>query len=118
MCLEAITSVHAAQFASFTSTTGMPPRVHPTGLGYVYVIYMARLANEAATIRRVLEPLFQNFDANNHWSLEKGVAYPVLTFLQSLLEETGCIWNLMHHLFRLCAYVVLDTLDCNSHNLL
>ncbi|KAH8484278.1 hypothetical protein H0E87_028648 [Populus deltoides] len=89
MCLEAITSVHAAQFASFTSTTGMPSRVHPTGLGYVYVIYMARLANEAATIRRVLEPLFQNFDANNHWSLEKGVAYPVLTFLQSLLEETG-----------------------------
>ncbi|KAJ6991661.1 hypothetical protein NC653_019740 [Populus alba x Populus x berolinensis] len=41
------------------------------------------------TIRRVLEPLFQNFDANNHWSLEKGVAYPVLTFLQSLLVESG-----------------------------
>ncbi|KAJ6860018.1 hypothetical protein NC651_036373 [Populus alba x Populus x berolinensis] len=65
---------------------------------------MARPAKEAATIRRVLEPLFQNFDGNNHWSQEKGVAYPVFTFLQSLLEETGCIWNLMHHLFRLCAH--------------
>ncbi|XP_065865694.1 protein SEMI-ROLLED LEAF 2 isoform X2 [Euphorbia lathyris] len=50
---------------------------------------MARLAMEATTVRRVLEPLFHNFDANNHWPLEKGVAYPVLIYLQSLLEETG-----------------------------
>ncbi|PON88688.1 Armadillo-type fold containing protein [Trema orientale] len=50
---------------------------------------MAKLAKEATTVRRVLEPLFQNFDAENHWSPEKGLAYPVLMYLQSLLEESG-----------------------------
>ncbi|KAJ6289421.1 hypothetical protein OIU76_025276 [Salix suchowensis] len=61
----------------------------PSYWSRVCLCNMARLAKEATTIRRVLEPLFQNFDANNHWSLEKGVAYPVLTFLQSLLVESG-----------------------------
>ena len=50
---------------------------------------MAKLAKEATTVRRVLEPLFQNFDAENHWSLEKGLAYPVLMYLQSTLDESG-----------------------------
>ncbi|XP_022760830.1 uncharacterized protein LOC111307029 [Durio zibethinus] len=50
---------------------------------------IARLAKEATTIRRVLEPLFHNFDAENHWSREKGVAFSVLMYLQSLMEETG-----------------------------
>ncbi|XP_050207337.1 protein SEMI-ROLLED LEAF 2 isoform X2 [Mercurialis annua] len=64
---------------------------------------MARLAKEATTVRRVLEPLFLNFDANNHWPLEKGVAYPVLIYLQSLLEEAGenshlLLANLVKHL--------------------
>ncbi|KAJ8755491.1 hypothetical protein K2173_019289 [Erythroxylum novogranatense] len=50
---------------------------------------MARLAKEATTIRRIIEPLFHNFDINNQWSPHKGVAYPVLTYLQLLLEEAG-----------------------------
>lgn len=50
---------------------------------------MAKVAKEATTVRRVLEPLFQNFDSQNHWSQEKGLAYPVLLYLQSLLEESG-----------------------------
>lgn len=50
---------------------------------------IARLAKEATTVRRVLEPLFQNFDAANHWSLEKPLAYYILMHLQSLLEESG-----------------------------
>ncbi|XWS13233.1 hypothetical protein CRYUN_Cryun36dG0020200 [Craigia yunnanensis] len=50
---------------------------------------IARLAKEATTIRRVLEPLFHNFDAENHWSEEKGVAFSVLMYLQLLMEETG-----------------------------
>lgn len=55
---------------------------------------MARLAKEATTVRRVLEPLFHNFDTSNHWPLETGVAYPVLIYLQSLLEEAGYNGNL------------------------
>ncbi|KAB2062356.1 hypothetical protein ES319_A10G147700v1 [Gossypium barbadense] len=50
---------------------------------------IARLAKEATTIRRVLEPLFHNFDAENHWSKEKGVAFSLLMYLQLLIEETG-----------------------------
>ncbi|XWS35272.1 hypothetical protein CRYUN_Cryun21dG0111900 [Craigia yunnanensis] len=50
---------------------------------------IARLAKEATTIRRVLEPLFHNFDAENHWSQEKGVAFSILMYLQLLMEETG-----------------------------
>ncbi|XP_050372855.1 protein SEMI-ROLLED LEAF 2 isoform X2 [Argentina anserina] len=50
---------------------------------------IARLAKEATTVRRVLEPLFQNFDAANHWSPDKPLAYYVLMYLQSLLEESG-----------------------------
>nr|XP_011457274.1 PREDICTED: uncharacterized protein LOC101313176 isoform X3 [Fragaria vesca subsp. vesca] len=50
---------------------------------------IARLAKEATTVRRVLEPLFQNFDAANHWSPENRLAYHVLMYLQSLLEESG-----------------------------
>ncbi|XP_062107804.1 protein SEMI-ROLLED LEAF 2 isoform X2 [Humulus lupulus] len=50
---------------------------------------MAKLAKEATTVRRVLEPLFQNFDSENHWSPENGLAYPVLMYLQSILEESG-----------------------------
>ncbi|XP_057452957.1 protein SEMI-ROLLED LEAF 2-like isoform X2 [Lotus japonicus] len=50
---------------------------------------IAKLAKEATTVRRVLEPLFHNFDMENRWSSEKGVAYCVLMYLQSLLTESG-----------------------------
>lgn len=56
---------------------------------------MATLAKEATTVRRVLEPLFHSFDAENHWSPEKGVASSVLMYLQSLLEESGYNWSLI-----------------------
>lgn len=50
---------------------------------------MAKLAKEATTVRRVLEPLFHNFDTENQWSPEKGAARSVLMYLQSLLAESG-----------------------------
>lgn len=50
---------------------------------------MAGLAIEATTVRRVLEPLFHNFDNENHWSPEKGLACSVLMYMQSLLEKSG-----------------------------
>ncbi|XVF65548.1 hypothetical protein PTKIN_Ptkin09bG0257800 [Pterospermum kingtungense] len=50
---------------------------------------IAGLAKEGTTIRRVLEPLFHNFDAENHWSQEKGVAFSVLIYLQLLMEQRG-----------------------------
>ncbi|XP_047334332.1 protein SEMI-ROLLED LEAF 2-like [Impatiens glandulifera] len=50
---------------------------------------MAKVPKEASTIRRVFEPLFHNFDTENNWSVEKGLAYSVLTYMQQLLVETG-----------------------------
>ncbi|GMI71859.1 EFR3 OF PLANT 3 [Hibiscus trionum] len=50
---------------------------------------IAQMAKEATTIRRVLAPLLKNFDAEDHWSEEKGVAFSVLMYLQLIMEETG-----------------------------
>ncbi|KAL7176896.1 hypothetical protein ACSBR2_030266 [Camellia fascicularis] len=50
---------------------------------------MARLAKEATTVRRLLEPLFHSFDAENHWSSEKGLACSILTYIQLLFQESG-----------------------------
>ncbi|KAK6914571.1 hypothetical protein RJ641_021892 [Dillenia turbinata] len=61
----------------------------PSYWSKVCLCNMAGLAKEGTTVRRVLEPLFHNFDAENQWSLENGVAYSVLMYLQSLLEEKG-----------------------------
>ncbi|XP_019436549.1 PREDICTED: uncharacterized protein LOC109342934 isoform X1 [Lupinus angustifolius] len=56
---------------------------------------MAKMAKEATTVRRVLEPLFHIFDTENHWSSENGVACGVLMYLQSLLAESGDNSHLM-----------------------
>ncbi|XP_028779999.1 uncharacterized protein LOC114736381 isoform X2 [Neltuma alba] len=61
----------------------------PTHWSKVCLCNMAKLAKEATTVRHVLEPLFYNFDAENYWSPEKGVAFHVLSYLQSLLAESG-----------------------------
>ncbi|KAI4364308.1 hypothetical protein MLD38_020418 [Melastoma candidum] len=50
---------------------------------------MAKLAKEAATVRRILEPLFHIFDKENNWSLDKGIGCSVLLYFQELLEESG-----------------------------
>ncbi|XP_077226830.1 ARM repeat superfamily protein [Tasmannia lanceolata] len=50
---------------------------------------MATLAKEATTVRRVLEPLFRNFDTRNHWSPQKGLARSILADMQLLMEKSG-----------------------------
>ncbi|KAL9296510.1 hypothetical protein ACSQ67_022406 [Phaseolus vulgaris] len=61
----------------------------PTYWSKVCLYNMVKLAREATTLRRVLEPLFHYFDSENQWSSEKGVAAHVLMYLQSLLAESG-----------------------------
>lgn len=60
----------------------------PSYWSRVCLCNMARLSKEATTVRRILEPLFHTFDAENYWCPEKGVACSVLQYLQSLLEES------------------------------
>ncbi|KAK7402232.1 hypothetical protein VNO78_14329 [Psophocarpus tetragonolobus] len=61
----------------------------PSYWSKVCLYNIAKLAKEVTTVRRVFEPLFLNFDSENHWSSEKGVASCVLLYLQSLLAESG-----------------------------
>lgn len=50
---------------------------------------MMLLAKEATTKRRILESLFLYFDNENLWSLEDGLAFPVLKDMQFLAESSG-----------------------------
>ncbi|KAK7341583.1 hypothetical protein VNO80_24518 [Phaseolus coccineus] len=61
----------------------------PTYWSKVCLYNMVKVAREATTLRRVLEPLFHYFDSENQWSSEKGVVAHVLKYLQSLLAESG-----------------------------
>ncbi|CAL5347990.1 unnamed protein product [Camellia sinensis] len=61
----------------------------PSYWSRVCLYNMARLAKEATTARRLLEPLFHSLNAENHWSSEKGLACSILTYIQLLLEESG-----------------------------
>ncbi|XP_058094146.1 protein SEMI-ROLLED LEAF 2 [Magnolia sinica] len=56
---------------------------------------MAALAKEGTSVRRVLEPLFRNFDSGNHWSPENGLAFSVLSDMQLLMEKSGQNGHLM-----------------------
>ena len=59
---------------------------------------MTALAKRATTVRRVLEPFFLNFDSEDYWSPESGLAYSVLMHMQQLLEESGSNWSLLSNL--------------------
>lgn len=62
---------------------------NPSYWSRVCLSNMARFAKEATTVRRLFEPLFHHFDTENQWSLVKGLACSVLSFMQSLLDESG-----------------------------
>ncbi|XP_020539400.1 protein SEMI-ROLLED LEAF 2 isoform X2 [Jatropha curcas] len=61
----------------------------PSFWSRVCLYNMAQLGKEATNIRRVLESLFRYFDFTNLWSLDYGVAYPVLKDMQLLMENSG-----------------------------
>ena len=50
---------------------------------------MAKLATEATTMRRILESLFRYFDNENLWPVSRGVAFPVLKDMQTIIDESG-----------------------------
>ncbi|XWS59128.1 hypothetical protein CRYUN_Cryun08bG0095500 [Craigia yunnanensis] len=50
---------------------------------------MAKLAKEATTTRRVVESLFRYFDNENLWSLQNGLAFPVLKDMLLLMDSSG-----------------------------
>ncbi|WZY91522.1 hypothetical protein YC2023_063851 [Brassica napus] len=50
---------------------------------------MAKLGEDATTMRRILESLFRYFDEGHLWSTENSIALPVLRDLQFLMELSG-----------------------------
>ncbi|OVA07297.1 hypothetical protein BVC80_1601g76 [Macleaya cordata] len=62
---------------------------NPNFWSRVCLYNMAKLAKEATTLRRVLESLFRHFDNGNLWSLQHGLAFPVLLDIQLLMEKSG-----------------------------
>ncbi|XP_072964506.1 protein SEMI-ROLLED LEAF 2 isoform X2 [Typha angustifolia] len=50
---------------------------------------MTKIAQEATTLRRVLEPLFRYFDSRNFWSPYDGIASSILSEMQALMENSG-----------------------------
>lgn len=61
----------------------------PSYWSKVCLYNMAGLAKEATTIRRVLEPFFHNFDSEDYWSPERGLAASVLMYMQVVLEDSA-----------------------------
>ncbi|KAJ8467429.1 hypothetical protein OPV22_029981 [Ensete ventricosum] len=61
----------------------------PTYWSKVCLQNMAKLAKEATTVRRVLEPLFRKLDSGKYWSPEKGIACSILSEMQLLMESAG-----------------------------
>eukprot|EP01018_Ginkgo_biloba_P032611 Gb_14070 [translate_table: standard] len=56
---------------------------------------MAKLAKEATTVRRVLEPMFCHFDMCKQWSPQHGLALCVLYDMQHLMERSGHTTHLL-----------------------
>ncbi|CAI0438287.1 unnamed protein product [Linum tenue] len=50
---------------------------------------MAKLGQEATNIRRILESLFRYFDSSDQWSVDHGLAFQVLIYMQILMEKSG-----------------------------
>ncbi|KAJ3708184.1 hypothetical protein LUZ61_011889 [Rhynchospora tenuis] len=50
---------------------------------------MAKLANEATTVRHVIEPLFRYFDSSDCWSPESSIASSVLSEMQLFMDSSG-----------------------------
>ncbi|XP_027356359.1 uncharacterized protein LOC113865798 isoform X3 [Abrus precatorius] len=65
----------------------------PTYWSKVCLHNMVKLAREATTLRRVLEPFFHYFDTENQWCPEKGVAGRVLMRCLQNSAEASSIGN-------------------------
>ncbi|KAL3696176.1 hypothetical protein R1sor_010252 [Riccia sorocarpa] len=78
-------SAHFKDPASLTRIETETPKVW----SQICVQNMARLAKEATTVRRILDPMFRYFDTGTHWDPEKGLALAVLRDMQHSMEKSG-----------------------------
>ncbi|CAH8354819.1 unnamed protein product [Eruca vesicaria subsp. sativa] len=67
----------------------MEDSLDPSFWSKVCLHNMAKLGEDATTMRRILESLFRYFDEGHLWSTENSIAFPVLRDLQFLMEISG-----------------------------
>ncbi|XP_023640747.1 uncharacterized protein LOC17889595 isoform X3 [Capsella rubella] len=67
----------------------MEDSLDPSFWSKVCLYNMAKLGEEATTMRRILESVFRYFDEGYLWSKENSIAFPVLRDLQFLMEISG-----------------------------
>ncbi|KAL0665857.1 hypothetical protein Bca4012_028561 [Brassica carinata] len=67
----------------------MEDSLDPSFWSKVCLHNMAKLGEDATTMRRILESLFRYFDEGHLWSTENSIALPVLRDLQFLMELSG-----------------------------
>ncbi|XP_024004244.1 uncharacterized protein LOC18027816 isoform X2 [Eutrema salsugineum] len=67
----------------------MEDSLDPSFWSKVCLHNMAKLGEEATTMRRILESLFRYFDEGYLWSTENSIALPILRDLQFLMEISG-----------------------------
>ncbi|CAH8385363.1 unnamed protein product [Eruca vesicaria subsp. sativa] len=67
----------------------MEDSLDPSFWSKVCLHNMAKLGEEATTMRRILESLFRYFDEGYLWSMENSIAFPVLRDLQFLMDISG-----------------------------
>lgn len=80
---------------------------------------MAKLGEEATTMRRILESLFRYFDEGCLWSTENSIAFPVLRDLQFLMEISGMKLSIVYiqsFPHDQCSEIVLQS--CRAKNTL
>ncbi|KAI3704200.1 hypothetical protein L1987_74415 [Smallanthus sonchifolius] len=83
---------HAPSFSDLVNSKDAPlvdAHKNPSYWARVCLHNMAQSATGVTNVRRVLEPIFQKFDTDKLWLPEKGLAFSVLKYLLSVLEESG-----------------------------
>ncbi|KAJ7515837.1 hypothetical protein O6H91_22G030400 [Diphasiastrum complanatum] len=78
-------SSHLKDSANLSKVDAETPEVW----AHICIQHIARLAKEATTARRVLEPMFLKFDMEKKWLTENGLALAVLRDMQFRMEKTG-----------------------------
>ena len=81
---------------------------------------MAKLGEDATTMRRILESLFRYCDEGHLWSTENSIALPVLRDLQFLMELSGITLSIFFFIRPFphdhCSEIVMQS--CRAENTL
>ncbi|KAL2642862.1 hypothetical protein R1flu_010449 [Riccia fluitans] len=88
----ALTKLHSSKDRTHFKDPASLTRIEmetPKVWSQICVQNMSRLAKEATTVRRILDPMFRYFDTGSHWDPEKGLALAVLRDMQHSMEKSG-----------------------------